>query len=64
MSTFTERQIVKSLREHDGGQSATDIFRKLSISLATFYQWKHNYVGFETHDLFRLNYLEQENSRF
>jgi len=31
-SRFTESQIVKSLREHDGGRSAKDICRELGIS--------------------------------
>ena len=36
-SRFIECQIVKSLREHDGGRSSNDIFRELGISSATFY---------------------------
>ena len=53
-SRFTESQIVKSLREHDGGRSAKDICRELGISSATFYQWKRKYGGLDARDLRRL----------
>jgi len=62
-SRFTESQIFKSLREHDGGRSAKDICRELGISSATFYQWKRKYGGLDARDLRRLKDLEQENSR-
>lgn len=62
-SKFTESQIVKSLREHEGGRKAQDICRELGISSATFYQWKRKYGGMEARDLRRLKDLEHENSR-
>lgn len=46
-SRFKESQIIKSLREHDGGRSAKDVCRELGISSATFNQWKRKYGGLE-----------------
>ena len=34
---FTEEQIVKVLKEHEGGRSASDIVRELGIAEQTFY---------------------------
>jgi len=39
---FTETQIVKALKEHEGGRSAEDICREMEISKATLYNWKSN----------------------
>ena len=62
-SRFTESQIVKLLREHDGGRGVKVICRELGIRSATFYQWKRKYGGLDARDLRRLKDLEQENSR-
>ena len=62
-SKFTESQIIKALREHEGGRRAQDLCRDLGISSATFYQWKRKYGGMEARDLKRLKELESENSR-
>jgi putative transposase len=62
-SSFTVSQIIKSLRNHDGGRIAKDICRELGISSAPFYQWKRRYGVLEARDLRRLKDLEQENSR-
>ena len=62
-SRFIESQIVKSLREHDGGRSAKDICRESGIISVTFYQQKRKHGGLEARDLRCLNDLKQENSR-
>jgi putative transposase len=36
---FTETQIVKAIKEHDGGKDAKEICRGLGISTASFYKW-------------------------
>ncbi len=46
-SKFTETQIVKALKEHEGGRSAEDICRDLGISRPSFYNWKSKYGGME-----------------
>lgn len=60
---FTETQIVKVLKEHDGGRKLEDICRELNISKATFYNWKSKYSGMEASDVKRLKELEDENAR-
>ena len=40
---FTEEQIIKVLKEHEGGRPATDIVRELGIAAQAFYSWKRKY---------------------
>ena len=42
---FTDEQIVKLIKEHEAGKSATDISREYNISQATFYSWQKKYSG-------------------
>ena len=60
---FTEEQIIKALKEHDGGRQATDIVRELGISEQTFYNWKRKFGGMSVSDAKRLKQLETENAR-
>ena len=60
---FTETQIVKALKEYEGGRSSEDICREMDISRATFYNWKSKYGGMESSDVKRLKELEEEHSR-
>ena len=62
-SRFTEEQIIKVLKEHAAGLSASDVCRKHGISDATFYKWRSRYGGMEVSDARRLNALEDENRR-
>jgi putative transposase len=60
---FTETQIVKALKEYEGGRSLDDISRELGVSKATLYNWKAKYGGMESSDVKRLKDLEEENNR-
>ena len=60
---FTEAQIVKVLKQHEGGSKTSDLCRELGISEATFYNWKAKYGGMEISDVKRMKALEEENSR-
>jgi putative transposase len=60
---FTETQIVKALKEYEGGRKADDICRELQISKATLYNWNARYGGMESSDVKRMKELEEENSR-
>jgi putative transposase len=44
---FTEDQIIKVLKEHAAGMSASDLCRKHGISDATFYKWRSRYGGMD-----------------
>jgi putative transposase len=60
---FTETQIVKALKELEGGRAAEDLSREMDISKATLYRWKGKYGGMESSDVKRLKELEEENAR-
>lgn len=60
---FTESQIIKVLKEVEGGRSATEVCREHGISSATYYKWKSKYGGMELSDIRRLKELEDENRR-
>ena len=62
-SRFTETQIVKALKEHEGGRSAEDVCRELGINKGTFYNWRKKYGGMESNELRRLRELEEENRK-
>jgi putative transposase len=62
-SRFTESQIVKALKEAEGGRSISDISRELGINQQTFYNWKKKYSGMDGEQLKRLKELEEENRR-
>lgn len=44
-SKYSETQIVKALKEYEGGRTAEDICRELGIAKVTFYTWKKKYSG-------------------
>ena len=62
-SRFTETQIVKAIKEHEGGRKVEDICRELEVSRNTFYKWQSKYGGMEASDVKRMKELEEENSR-
>jgi len=62
-SRFSETQIVRILKEVQGGRMVKDVCREHSISDATYYQWKSKYGGMEASDIQRLRELEEENRK-
>lgn len=62
-SRYTEAQIVRILKEVEGGRSVKDVCREHGIADATFYNWRAKYGGMELADIKRLRELEQENRR-
>ena len=60
---FTESQIIKVLKEVEGGRTAVEVCREYGISSATYYKWKSKYGGMELSDIRRLKELEDENRR-
>jgi putative transposase len=62
-SRFTEEQIIRVLKEHAAGLSASDACRKPGISDATLYKWRSRFGGMEISDARKLKALEEENCK-
>ena len=62
-SRFTETQIIRILKEVEGGRQVKEVCREYGMSDATYYNWKAKYGGMTASDIKRLKELEQENRR-
>lgn len=62
-SRVTETQIVKILKEVEGGRQVKEVCREYGVSDATYYNWKSKYGGMEASDIRRLKEMEDENRR-
>jgi putative transposase len=62
-SRFSEEQIIRILKEHAAGLSASEVCRKHGISDATFYKWRSRFGGMEVSDARKLKALEDENRK-
>ena len=60
---YSESQIIKVLKEVEGGYMVKVICREYGIAEGTYYTWKSKYGGMEVADLKRLKELEEENRR-
>jgi putative transposase len=60
---FTEEQIIKALKEVDGGAEVRDVCRRLGVTEQSFYRWRRKYGGLEVNEARRLRELETENGR-
>jgi putative transposase len=62
-SRFSEYQIMRILKEVEGGRPVKEISREHGISETTYYNWKAKYGGMEASDIKRLKELEEENRK-
>ena len=62
-SRFSESQIVRVLKEVEGGRTVVEVCREYAVSTATYHNWKAKYGGMEMSDIRRLKELEDENRR-
>ena len=62
-SRYTETQIIRVLKEVEGGRLVKEVCREYGISDATYYNWKSKYGGMEASDIRRLKELEDEHRR-
>ncbi len=60
--TYSTEEIIRILRQADGGETAQAICREHNISEQTFYRWKKKYGDMELADAKRLKALEKENA--
>jgi putative transposase len=62
-SRFTEEQIIRILKENDGGMTTREICRRHGISASTFFKWRTKFGDMNISDARRLKALEDENRR-
>jgi putative transposase len=62
-SRFTETQIVKAIKAHEGGRKVEEICREMEVTPTTFYKWKQRFGGMEASEVKKLKELQEENSR-
>ena len=60
---YTESQIIKVLKEVEGGRMVKDVCREYGISVSTYFNWKSKYGGMTASDVKKLKELEDENRR-
>ena len=60
--THSTEEIIRILRQADGGKTAQSVCREHNISEQTFYRWKKKYGDMELADAKRLKELEKENA--
>jgi len=60
---FTEEQIIRHLKVHEGGRNARELYREAGISEQPFYRWKSKFGGMEVNEAKRQRELEAENRR-
>jgi putative transposase len=60
---YSEEQIVRILRELDGGKAMAEVCRQHGVSEQSVYRWRSKYADMGVSDLRRLKELEAENRR-
>ena len=60
--THSTEELIRILRQADGGETALSVCREHNISEQTFYRWKKKYGDMNLLDAKRLNELEKENA--
>jgi len=61
--SFTNEQIVATLRQAEGGVPGVEVCRRMGITEQTFYRWKRKFAGMDVAELARLRQLEEENRK-
>ena len=60
--THSTEEIIRILRQGDGGNTTQSVCREHNISEQTYYRWKKKYGDMELADAKRLKELEKENA--
>jgi putative transposase len=58
----TTEEIIRILREADGGANIEAVCREHNITATSYYRWKKKYGGMELQDARRYRELERENT--
>ena len=59
--SFSQEQIIDTLRQVEAGTKLGEVCRQLGISEQTYFRWKRQYAGLGVSELRRLKQLEDEN---
>ena len=59
--THSTEEIIRILRQAEGGETALSVCREHNIPEQTFYRWKKKYGDMDLADAKRLKELEKEN---
>ena len=59
--SFSQEQIIYTLRQVEAGTKLGEVCRQLGISEQTYFRWKRQYAGLGVSELRRLKQLEDEN---
>ena len=60
---FKQTEIVRVLKEVEGGRQVKEVCREYGISDGTYYNWKFKYGGMEVSDFRKMKELAEENRR-
>jgi putative transposase len=60
---YSEEQIIRILRELDGGKGIAEVCRQHGVSEQSVYRWRSKYADLGVSELRRLKELEAENRR-
>ena len=60
--THSTEEIIRILRQADGGETVLSVCRGHNISKATFHRWRKKYGDMDLADAKRLKELEKENT--
>jgi putative transposase len=60
---YSEEQIIRILKEVEGGTPVANVCRKHGVSEQSVYRWRTKYGGMDMAELRRLKHLEEENRR-
>ena len=59
----SETEMVRAVKELEGGMPAEQVARGHDVSRATLYNWRSKYSGMDVSQVRRLHELEDENRR-
>lgn len=60
---YSETQIIRILKEVEGGRPVAGVARQYGVSEPTIFRWKKKYAGLSESELKRMKALEEENRR-
>jgi len=60
---FKETEIVRVLKEVEGGRQVKEVCREYGMSDAAYYNWKSRYGGMEISDIRKMKEFAEENRR-